>query len=64
MVHLKADTPQDAAMAGFTIDKIGNSDMVYAYIAEDIPSNRHKNGMPLVVHRFDLKIERDKQCTI
>lgn len=56
--HIKADTPQDAALKGLTIDKIGKADMVYAYVAIDKPENRHKTGMPIAVHRFDLKIDR------
>jgi len=54
--HIKADTPQDASVKGLTIKKIGAAKIIYAYVAVDTPGNKHENGMPIALHRFDLRI--------
>ena len=59
-VFIVAPTPQTAALSGVTFKMIRGVDMVYAYIAPDTPDNRHKNGMPIFVHRFDLQITKNK----
>jgi len=56
--HIKADNPRDASVKGLSIKKIGKAKMIYAYVAIDTQENKHDNGMPIAVHRFDLMIQR------
>ena len=53
--HIKAKKPTDAAITGMDVSLLGIG-TVYAYIAENKPNNRHSNGIPICVHRFELKI--------
>ena len=53
--HVKAKTPTDAAVVGMDPALLGIG-TVYAYVAENRPTNKHKTGMPICVHRFELKI--------
>ena len=52
---VKAASHKEAVLKGLRPARLGTG-TYYFWIAQDIPENKHENGRPYCVHRFQVEI--------
>uniref|UniRef100_A0A6H1ZG69 Uncharacterized protein n=1 Tax=viral metagenome TaxID=1070528 RepID=A0A6H1ZG69_9ZZZZ len=56
---IKADTPMGAVIKNLHPIKLNGIERAWVYIAPKTTDNLHENGMPIMVHRFEILVNHN-----